>query len=101
MNKLPVYCFALILMVACQPNAKEKFDLLIINASVIDIAGGKVTPGKLIGVNKDTIRLVANMASADRYESDQIIDAKEKFVMPGLWDNHVHFRGGDSLSEPG
>ena len=97
MNKLPVCCFTLILMVACQPKAKEKFDLLIINASVIDIAGGKVSSGKLIGINKDTIRLVANMASADRYESDQIIDAKEKFVMPGLWDNHVHFRGGDSL----
>ncbi len=97
MNKLPVYCFTLIFMVACQPKAKEKFDLLIINASVIDIAGGKVSSGKLIGINNDTIRLVANMASADRYEADQIIDAKEKFVMPGLWDNHVHFRGGDSL----
>jgi len=84
-------------MVACQPKAKEKFDLLIINASVIDLAGGKISPGKLIGINKDTIQLVANMASADRYASDQIIDAKEKFVMPGLWDNHVHFRGGDSL----
>ncbi|WP_367392596.1 amidohydrolase family protein [Lewinella sp. LCG006] len=99
MNKLPTYCFILILMVACQPKAKEKFDLLIINASVIDVAGGKVLPGKLIGINKDTIQLVANMASADRYASDQIIDAKEKFVMPGLWDNHVHFRGGDSLTD--
>ncbi|MCM4153566.1 amidohydrolase [Arenibacter sp. N53] len=97
MHKLPVYCFTLILMVACQPKTKEKFDLLIINASVIDIASGKVSPGKLIGINKDTIQELANMASADRYESDQIIDAKEKFVMPGLWDNHVHFRGGDSL----
>ncbi|MTI38375.1 amidohydrolase family protein [Fulvivirga lutimaris] len=97
MNKLPVYCFILIFMIACQPKAKEKFDLLIINASVIDIAGGKILPGKLIGINKDTIQLVANMASADSYASDQIIDVKEKFVMPGLWDNHVHFRGGDSL----
>jgi len=97
MNKLPSYCFILMLMVACQPKAKEKFDLLIINASVIDLAGGKISPGKLIGINKDTIQLVANMASADRYASDQIIDAKEKFVMPGLWDNHVHFRCGVSL----
>ncbi|MBO0322227.1 amidohydrolase family protein [Muricauda sp. CAU 1633] len=97
MNKLPLYCFVMILMVACQPKAKEKFDLLIINASVIDVAGGKVLPGKIIGINNDTIQLVANMASADRYESNQIINAKEKFVMPGLWDNHVHFRGGDSL----
>jgi len=97
MNKLPTYFFILFFLVACQPNTKEKFDVLIINASVVDVAGGKVLPGKLIGINKDTIQLVANMASADRYESDQVIDAKEKFVMPGLWDNHVHFRGGDSL----
>ncbi len=84
-------------MVACQPKPNEKFEILIINASVIDIASGKVLPGKMIGVNKDTIQLVANMASSDRFESDQIIDVQEKFVMPGLWDNHVHFRGGDSL----
>jgi predicted amidohydrolase len=71
--------------------------LLIIHASVINIANGKVSPGKLVGINKDIIQLVADMVSADVYEADQIIDVEDQFVMTGLWDNHVHFRGGDSL----
>jgi hypothetical protein len=25
------------------------------------------------------------------------IDATDKYALPGFWDNHVHFRGGDSL----
>jgi len=96
-NKLLIYYFTSILLVACQPQPKEKFDLLIINASVIDIAIGNNSPGKLIGIDNDTIQLVTDMGSADRYSSDQIIDVENRFVMPGLWDNHVHFRGGDSL----
>ena len=97
MNKLPYYFSALIFLIACKTPPKEKFDLLITNATVIDIAGGLVLPGKLIGINGDTIRMVSDMESVNLFESEQLIDAEEQYVMPGLWDNHVHFRGGDSL----
>lgn len=32
-----------------------------------------------------------------KYEALEILDAQNKYVMPGLWDMHVRFRGGDSL----
>ena len=37
------------------------------------------------------------MTALKHYESTEVLDAQNQFVMPGLWDNHVHFRGGDSL----
>ena len=37
------------------------------------------------------------MTYKENYEAKNTIDAENKYVMPGLWDMHVHFRGGDSL----
>ncbi len=84
-------------MSSCSVKKKEKFDLIILNAQIIDVENNKVSSGKLIGINKDTIQLIADMIQSNNYESDNIIEANNKFIMPGLWDNHVHFRGGDSL----
>ncbi|WP_068839955.1 amidohydrolase family protein [Pontibacter akesuensis] len=76
---------------------KETYDLLLLNATVVDVASGSLTPGQLIAISNDTIRMVDATANRDKYEAQQVIDASGKYVMPGLWDMHVHFRGGDSL----
>lgn len=91
-------CFSIsILISSCQSNPKETFNILITNASILNIASGEVTSGKFIGITNDTIRLVGDMSSQNNFESVTLLDAENKFVMPGLWDMHVHFRGGDSL----
>ena len=87
----------LLLVTSCASKKNKKFDLLILNASIIDVEGGNVHPNKLIGISKDTIRLVDDMSNIDQFDADQMLDAKDNYVMPGLWDMHVHFRGGDSL----
>lgn len=38
-------------------------------------------------------------ADASAYAVTRTIDAAGAFVMPGLWDNHVHFGGGPALIE--
>ncbi|GAA4281634.1 amidohydrolase family protein [Gaetbulibacter aestuarii] len=82
--------------ISCQPS-KTKTDILITNASVIDVENGTTIPDQLISISNDTIRSVASMAELGQYDAAKTIDAQNKFVMPGLWDNHVHFRGGDRL----
>ncbi len=81
---------------SCQP-AKENFDILITHASIVDVKTGTIKPNQVIGINGDTIRLIASIKQISDYSGTTLIDAKGKYVMPGLWDNHVHFRGGDSL----
>ncbi|WP_029038653.1 amidohydrolase family protein [Salinimicrobium xinjiangense] len=78
-------------------SEKEPADILILNATVLDVETGEETPGRLIAISGDTIRAVESMDSEDQFEAARFIDAQNAFVMPGLWDMHVHFRGGDTL----
>ena len=83
---------------AAQAAAREQADLLIRHATVIDVAGGKAIPDQAIAVTGDTIRAVGpDDRISGKYAAKTSIDATGKFVMPGLWDMHVHFGGGPEL----
>ncbi|WP_251742628.1 amidohydrolase family protein [Gramella sp. AN32] len=82
---------------SCNETEIENFDVLIINAKIVDVENNQIIENQFIGINSDTIRMVGKMESKDEYSATELIDAENKFLMPGLWDNHVHFRGGDSL----
>ena len=37
-------------------------------------------------------------ADKDSYAAKQYVNGNGRYLIPGLWDMHVHFRGGDSLA---
>ena len=79
---------------AQQPQA----DILIRHATIVDVAGGKAVGAQAVAVNGDRIIEIGPDATlARRYSAKRTIDASGKFVMPGLWDMHVHFGGGTEL----
>jgi imidazolonepropionase-like amidohydrolase len=82
---------------SCIEEKKIKYDLLILNANIIDVKTGIVNNRSFIAISNDTIRLIGKMNIMGKLESLETIDVDNKYVMPGLWDMHVHFRGGDSL----
>jgi imidazolonepropionase-like amidohydrolase len=86
-------------LVAANPaQARESADLLIRGANVVDVARGRITQRQSVVVRGDSIVAVGpDRALARRFEAKQNIDAAGKFVMPGLWDMHVHFGGGQDL----
>lgn len=79
------------------PSGRERVDLLIRSASVVDVATGRVTPGQTIAVRGADILAVVPDDEGRRFEADRSYDASGRYVMPGLWDMHVHFGGGDGL----
>ena len=82
-------------------NCKEEittYDLVIKNGNVIDIVTGK-TEKQTIFINEGRIVKLANAEDNASYTSELILDGTDKYILPGFWDNHVHFRGGDSLIE--
>ncbi|WP_237708835.1 amidohydrolase family protein [Gillisia marina] len=99
MKNLLRFLFIIILFSSCNSKITKHFDLIITNATIIDVLGDTLSHSQLIAISNDTIRLVDNMSNLDTYKADKTLDAENKFVMPGLWDNHVHFRGGDTLVE--
>lgn len=96
-NSAFLVLLAIFLFVSCNENEKESYDLMISNANIVDVESGEVTSGKIILISGDTIRRIENDDDMDKYTAAETLDADGKYIMPGLWDMHVHFRGGDTL----
>jgi hypothetical protein len=72
-------------------------DLIIRNINIVDVANNKILPNQTVVIYKDLIKATGNSAAIQKkYKAKSIIDGTGKFIMPSLWDMHVHF-GGDTL----
>ena len=74
-----------------------KFDIAIRYSTIIDVAHGKLIPHKVVLIKKDLIVAIVKDTDYKNASSKLEIDASGKFLMPGLWDMHMHFGGGDTL----
>ena len=82
-------------LAACGRPSGTTADLAITSVSVVDVARGTVQPGRTLVVTGG--RIVAVAASPEGYAPARTVDGAGTFAMPGLWDMHVHFGGGDGL----
>src|ERR1700743_1111635 len=83
---------------ARQPQtAGKKFSLVITNVNIVNPTTGIITRNRLLAISGNTIKAVDDTKMAAKYKADRYVDAKGKYAIPGLWDMHVHFRGGDNL----
>ncbi len=85
-----------ILVLGCKEEKKETFDVVIKNGNTIDVTTGK-NEKQDIFISQGRILKITPSNANENYTSKKTIDATDKYILPGFWDNHVHFRGGDSL----
>lgn len=83
---------------SCSSEKKQQFEILIKNGNIIDLETGIIQKQDLL-ISEGRIKKILPLASAISFEVSKSIDATGKYLLPGFWDNHVHFRGGDSLIE--
>jgi len=69
--------------------------LVIRNVTVIDMAGRSPKRGVTVVIEGATIAAVAR--SSRTAKSNQVIDGTGKFLIPGLWDMHVHVMDSDRM----
>ncbi len=98
MRYLPFLLFFCLLIFSCSSDKKESYDLVIQNGSIIDVETGNISK-QTIFISDGRIIKVSAQQKVVPFEATKTIDASEKYIIPGFWDNHVHFRGGDSLIE--
>ena len=67
----------------------------ITHVSVIDVARGKVLPDMTVVVRGTNIESVAPSKQVILPKSTIVAQGRGKFIVPGLWDMHVHFRDTD------
>jgi hypothetical protein len=70
-------------------------DLVIRNARLFDPRDLSVTPSTSVVVSGERIVRVGPDADIRPSANAEVIDAKGRFLMPGLWDNHQHFSDND------
>jgi len=75
-----------ILLSGCKPQ--EPFDLVIKNGRIIDMTGNEIFTAD-IGISGPSITQIGNIPES---KGKSHIDAREKHIIPGLTDMHVHFQ---------
>lgn len=82
------------LVVGCTPDAPPA-ELAIENVTVIDAANG-VRENQTVVVRGDTIISVADAGALTN--AVEVVDGTGRYLIPGLWDMHVHLTYDDVLT---
>ncbi|XOV80627.1 MAG: amidohydrolase family protein [Aestuariibacter sp.] len=66
-------------------------DVYIINANIVDAEQGTILPNKTIWIKGDRIYQILDTTQYSGVSGVTVIDANNRFIIPGLWDMHNHF----------
>jgi len=62
--------------------------LAITHVNVIDVIGGRIVPDSTVIINGSSIVSVTQRGAAPA--NARVIEGRDKFLIPGLWDMHAH-----------
>ncbi|MGH8855910.1 MAG: amidohydrolase family protein, partial [Telluria sp.] len=84
------------LFLAQGSSAAERIaaDLALAGATIIDVQAGALVKGKTVLLKGDTIIAVVDDKAVKNYAPKKTLRLPGKYLMPGLWDSHVHFGSG-------
>jgi hypothetical protein len=71
--------------------------LAFTHVTVIDATGQPTLPDRTVVVVSDRIQTIGKFSETKLPKRARVIDASGKYMIPGLWDMHAHFRGGADL----
>lgn len=92
--------FSLILLISCNQKNKITVDSIITNATIYTVNKDFATASAMAIQSGKIVAIGSNDEIAKSYNSENTIDAKGKFIYPGLYDAHCHFYSyGLSLQE--
>ena len=94
-NFVLLACIVLI-VVGCKTQEQQNYDLVLLNGNVVDLVSGDLLKQDIF-IKQNRIVKITTKSVESEIEASRIIDISDKYILPGYWDNHVHFRGGDSL----
>lgn len=89
---------ALALILGGARPAPASADLIIRHATVVDVANARLERDQAVVVRGARIIAVVADRQGGRWQAARTIDAAGRYLIPGLWDMHVHFGGGTALA---
>lgn len=102
MKNLTIYSITVLLAVFSLTNCKEKItgDLILSNINIVNSETGEIEKNKDVIIVNDRISSIIPSNRQVEYEAKEVIDASGKFLIPGLWDMHVHLSKVGETSLP-
>ncbi|MGV3481254.1 MAG: amidohydrolase family protein [Sphingobium sp.] len=100
MKRLLSTLLAGLALLPMQAAAKERADILIRHVTIVDVEHARLIPDQAVATTGDRIVAVGGDAEVSKqWSARRTVDAKTRYLIPGLWDMHVHFGGGPDLIE--
>jgi hypothetical protein len=93
MNKTTILLSLLLLAVLMSGQTSavnQPKHLALIHVTVIDATGAPPKPGMTVIITGERISALGKDGKVRLPESTKVIDASGKYLIPGLWDMHVH-----------
>jgi imidazolonepropionase-like amidohydrolase len=92
---------AALLVLSAQPvAAKNNAELLLRHATLVDVEHARTVGDQAVAIRGGQIVAVGEDAAvAAHWHARSSLDARGRYLIPGLWDMHVHFGGGPDLVE--
>ena len=89
--------FAEVLHAAQNPAPADSNTITIVHVTVVDVATGKESPDQTVVLQGDHIVSVAAFDANAALPQGHVLDARGAFLIPGLWDMHVHIQDLEDL----
>ena len=83
------------LLVAQVNGAAQPVPLVFKHLTVIDMTGARPMPDMTVIIRSNRITVIGKSSKVRIPKGAQVIDATGRFLIPGLWDMHVHLGNGD------
>jgi imidazolonepropionase-like amidohydrolase len=88
--------FVLITFFGCNKEHTFTYDVILKNGNIINLETGTISVKDIL-IKNGRIKKLVLPKDAEQISATKTIDVTNHYILPGFWDNHVHFRGGDSL----
>jgi len=80
--------------------APQQGDVVIRHVNLVDVEAAKTQADQAVVLRgADIVAVGADAAIARDWRAAKVVEGKGLYLIPGLWDMHVHFGGGPELIE--
>lgn len=94
-----VFTFLFFVSVNSFAYSQETHDLVLVGANIIDVETGKITENGILAIDNDQISFVGSSSEKANHKGQKEINLTGKYIIPGLWDMHVHIEGKDLIED--
>lgn len=86
---ITIACFALVVAPVVSPAAPPR-PLVFDGVTVIDVVRGQRLPDERVVIVGNRIQRLGRISTVAIPAGAQVIDSRDKYLIPGLWDMHTH-----------